>query len=48
MQISLCLSSNYPLIRKATTLYVRYINDIIHIWSKSGNEILTFFEKLKK
>ena len=36
----------YPLIRNATTLYMCYIDDIILIWTKSENEVLTFFEKL--
>ena len=38
----------YPLIRNATTLYLRYIDDIILIWTKSENELLTFFEKLNQ
>ena len=36
------------LIRNATTLYLRYIDDIILIWTKSANELLTFFEKLNQ
>ena len=36
----------HPLIRNAPTLYLRYIDDIILIWTKSENELLTFFEKL--
>ena len=38
----------YPLIRNAATLYLRYIDDIILIWTKSENELLTFFEKLNQ
>ena len=38
----------YPLIRNATTLYLSYIDDIILIWTKSENELLTFFEKLNQ
>ena len=38
----------YPLIRNATTLYLRYIDDIILIWTKSENELLIFFEKLNQ
>ena len=38
----------YPLIRNATTLYLRYIDDIILIWTKSENELLRFFEKLNQ
>ena len=38
----------YSLIRNATTLYLRYIDDIILIWTKSENELLTFFEKLNQ
>ena len=38
----------YPLIRKATTLYLHYIDDIIIMWTKSKNELLTFFEKLNQ
>ena len=38
----------YPLIRNATTLYLRYIDDIILIWTKSGNELLRFLEKLNQ
>ena len=38
----------YPLIRDVTTLYLRYIDDIILIWTKSENELLTFFEKLNQ
>ena len=38
----------YPLIRNASTLYLRYINDIILIRAKSENELLTFFEKLNQ
>ena len=34
----------YPLIRNATTLYLRYILYIL-IWTKSENELLTFFWK---
>ena len=37
-----------PLIRNATTLYLSYIDDIILIWTKSENELLTFFEKLNQ
>ena len=39
---------SYPLIRNATTLYLRYIDDITLIWTKSENELLTFFEKLNQ
>ena len=38
----------YPLARNANTLYLRYIDDIIFIWTKSENELLTFFEKLNQ
>ena len=39
----------YPLIRNATKLYLRYIDDIILKWTKSENELLTFsFEKLNQ
>ena len=38
----------YPLIRNATTLYLRYMDDKILIWIKSENELLTFFEKLNQ
>ena len=38
----------YPLIRNPTTLYLRYIDDIILLCTKSGNELLTFFEKLNQ
>ena len=38
----------YPLIRNATTLYLRYIDDISLIWTKSENELLTVFEKLNQ
>ena len=38
----------HPLIRNATTLYLRYIDDIILIWTKSENELPTFFEKLNQ
>ena len=38
----------YPLVRNASTLYLRYINDIILIRAKSENELLTFFEKLNQ
>ena len=38
----------YPLIRNATTLYLRYMDDKILIWTKSENELLTFFEKLNQ
>ena len=38
----------HPLIRNATTLCLRYIDDIILIWTKSENELLTFFEKLNQ
>ena len=38
----------YPLIRNATTFYLRYIDDIILIWTKSENELLTFSEKLNQ
>ena len=38
----------YPLIRNAATLYLRYIDDIILIWTKSENELLIFFEKLNQ
>ena len=38
----------YPLIRNASTLYLRYIDDIILIRAKSENELLTFFEKLNQ
>ena len=34
----------YPLIRNAATLYLRYIDDIILIWTKSENE--HFLKKL--
>ena len=37
-----------PLIRNATKLYLSYIDDIILIWTKSENELLTFFEKLNQ
>ena len=33
----------YPLITNATTLYLRYIDDIILTWTKSENELPTFF-----
>ena len=39
----------YLLIRNATTLYLHYIDDItLLIWTKSENELLTFFEKLNQ
>ena len=38
----------YPLITNATTLYLRYIDDIILTWTKSENELPTFFEKLNQ
>ena len=38
----------YPLIRNPTTLYLRYIDDIILLCTKSENELLTFFEKLNQ
>ena len=38
----------YPLIRNATTFYLCYIDDIILIWTKSENELLTFSEKLNQ
>ena len=53
MQISLWLTSKrnsfiHSLIRNATTLYLRYIDDIILIWTKSDIELLTSFEKLNQ
>ena len=38
----------YPFNRNASTLYLRYIDDVILIWTKSENELLTFFEKLNQ
>ena len=38
----------YPLIRNATTVYLRYIDGIILLWARSENELLTFFEKLNQ
>ena len=38
----------YPLIRNATTSYLCYIDNIILIWTKSENELLTCFEKLNQ
>ena len=38
----------YSLIRNANTLYLRYIDGIILIWTKSENGLLTFFEKLNQ
>ena len=38
----------YPLIRNPTTLNLCYIDDIILKWTKSENELLTFFEKLNQ
>ena len=38
----------YPLIRNATTVYLRYIDGIILLWTRSENELLTFFEKLSQ
>ena len=37
-----------PITRNTTTLYLCYIDDIILIWTKSENELLTFFEKLNQ
>ena len=37
-----------PLIKNATTLYLRYVDDIILKWTKSENELLIFFEKLNQ
>ena len=34
----------YPLITNATTLYLRYIDDIILTWTKSENELPTFLK----
>ena len=38
----------YPLIRNDTTLCIHYIDDIILIWTKAENELLTFLEKLNQ
>ena len=38
----------YPLIRNATTLYLRYTDDMILKWTKSENELVTFLEKLNQ
>ena len=38
----------YQLIRNVTTLYLRYVDDIILIWTKSENELITFFEKISQ
>ena len=38
----------YPLIRNATTLCIHYTDDIILIWTKAENELLTFLEKLNQ